>query len=83
MPAITGRPNDTKVLVTGVNGFIAMWIVHYLLEQGYGVRGTVRSEAKAKSVRGRFLKFHDDGQLDVVVVPDSTQVNTPVCLDWS
>ena len=32
-----------KVLVTGASGFIASHIVKQLLEQGYDVRGTVRS----------------------------------------
>jgi nucleoside-diphosphate-sugar epimerase len=32
-----------KFLVTGVSGYIASWIVKYLLEQGEEVNGTVRS----------------------------------------
>lgn len=31
------------VCVTGANGFIASWLVAQLLDQGYTVRGTVRS----------------------------------------
>ncbi|KXN85659.1 hypothetical protein AN958_10996 [Leucoagaricus sp. SymC.cos] len=73
MPAIVKAPEDSKVLVTGVNGYIAIWIVHYLLEQGYSVRGTVRSEAKAQSIHDRFKSFHNNGKLEVVVIPDSTQ----------
>ncbi|CAF2406035.1 unnamed protein product [Rotaria sp. Silwood2] len=34
------------ILVTGANSFIGTWIVQYLLEKGYNVRGTVRSQAK-------------------------------------
>jgi len=30
-------------LVTGVSGYLASWIGHYLIEQGYRVRGTVRN----------------------------------------
>lgn len=33
-----------KVLVTGANGYIASSIVDVLLEEGYNVRGTVRTE---------------------------------------
>ena len=34
------------VLVTGASGYIASWIVKYLLEAGYTVHGTVRDPAK-------------------------------------
>lgn len=30
-------------LVTGVSGYLGAWIAHYLLEQGFRVRGSVRS----------------------------------------
>ena len=39
------------VLVTGVSGYVGKWCVVKLLEKGYRVRGTVRSEAKAAQVR--------------------------------
>ncbi|CAF0893036.1 unnamed protein product [Rotaria sp. Silwood1] len=38
------------ILVTGANSFIGTWIVKYLLEKGYNVRGTVRSQAKEYQV---------------------------------
>ena len=38
------------ILVTGANSFIGTWIVQYLLEKGYDVRGTVRSQAKESQV---------------------------------
>ena len=41
----------TKVLVTGASGFIGLHCVHQLLEQGYRVRGTVRTQARANEVR--------------------------------
>lgn len=34
------------VLVTGATGYVASWIVRYLLEDGYTVRGTVRDPEK-------------------------------------
>ncbi|KXN91998.1 hypothetical protein AN958_11058 [Leucoagaricus sp. SymC.cos] len=39
--------NANKVLVTGTNGYIAMWVIRHLLDEGYFVRGTV---AKQKSL---------------------------------
>lgn len=39
------------ILVTGASGFVGKWCVVTLLEKGYRVRGTIRSEAKAKQVR--------------------------------
>jgi nucleoside-diphosphate-sugar epimerase len=39
------------ILVTGASGFVGKWCVVKLLEKGYRVRGTVRSEAKAAQVR--------------------------------
>ena len=41
----------TKVLVTGGNGFLALWVIKDLLEQAYAVRATLRSLAKADEVR--------------------------------
>src|SRR5262245_4443792 len=41
-------PNAAPVLVTGASGFIASCIVEQLLENGYRVRGTVRSLAPGK-----------------------------------
>ena len=38
------------VLVTGASGYIAGWIVKYLLEEGYTVHATVRDPAKQGSV---------------------------------
>lgn len=64
--------NSGKVLVTGANGYIAMWVVHTLLEQGYTVRGTVRSESKAKHLSKVFASYSE--KLEIVVVPDITKV---------
>lgn len=38
------------VLVTGASGYVASWIIRYLLEDGYVVRGTVRNPAKASGL---------------------------------
>jgi nucleoside-diphosphate-sugar epimerase len=42
---------NTTVLVTGASGFIGLHCVLQLLQQGYRVRGTVRSRARAAEVR--------------------------------
>ncbi|RPD65288.1 NAD(P)-binding protein [Lentinus tigrinus ALCF2SS1-7] len=67
MPAITSG----RVLVTGANGYIAVWIVKSLLDAGFAVRGTVRAESKATYLRKLFQSFGD--KFDVVVVPDMTK----------
>jgi nucleoside-diphosphate-sugar epimerase len=61
----------SKVLVTGANGYIAIWVVRTLLEQGYVVRGTVRSEAKGQHLKKSFEKYGD--KFDAVVVEDITK----------
>ncbi len=68
MPAISSG----KVLVTGANGFIAVWVVKTLLEQGFAVRGTVRSESKAAHLRETFASYGD--KLEIVIVEDITKV---------
>ncbi|KAH8825680.1 hypothetical protein DL96DRAFT_1609607 [Flagelloscypha sp. PMI_526] len=67
MPAIQA---PAKVLVTGANGYIAVWVVKYLLDQGYSVRGTVRSESKAAHLREFFKSFGD--KFELAIVPDIT-----------
>ncbi|KAJ3521179.1 hypothetical protein NM688_g9052 [Phlebia brevispora] len=67
-----------KVLVTGANGFIAIWIVKKLLEQGYSVRGTIRSESKGKHLKEVFKGY--GSKLEIVVVEDITKVR--VCTDY-
>ncbi|KAL1941531.1 hypothetical protein VTO73DRAFT_6970 [Trametes versicolor] len=67
MPAITSG----RVLVTGANGYVAVWVLKYLLERSFTVRGTVRSESKATYLRDYF-KAHGD-KLELVVVDDITK----------
>ncbi len=50
----TPAPSDTTVLVTGASGFISKHILRELLERGYRVRGTVRSERRADEIRALF-----------------------------
>src|ERR1700712_27252 len=48
------------ILVTGASGFVGKWCVVKLLEKGYRVRGTVRSETKAKQVYDTVAKTVGD-----------------------
>ena len=60
---------DSKptVLVTGASGFIAMHCVLQLLEQGYRVRGTLRSLSREDHLREIFSqKVQIDGRLEFV-----------------
>ncbi len=75
MPSV--QPPAT-VLVTGVSGFSGIWIARALLESGYAVRGTVRSEAKAAHVATVF-KEHGDS-FKTVIVPDISKVRTSLLL---
>lgn len=42
------------VFITGASGFVAIWIIKTLLEDGYHVIGSVRSEAKGRHVANYF-----------------------------
>ncbi|KAJ6596330.1 hypothetical protein DFH09DRAFT_905482 [Mycena vulgaris] len=66
MPAITSG----KVLVSGANGYIA-WVVRTLLEEGFSVRGAVRSFDKGKHLSELFAPYGD--KFELIVVPDITQ----------
>ncbi|KAJ7079512.1 hypothetical protein C8R43DRAFT_1083223 [Mycena crocata] len=67
MPAITSG----KVLVSGANGYIADWVVRTLLEEGFAVRGAVRSADKGNHLRELFASYKE--KFELVVVPDITQ----------
>lgn len=43
--------SDTTVLITGANGYLGAHITAALLDQGYSVRATVRSEARGAALR--------------------------------
>ncbi|KAG6328854.1 hypothetical protein ID866_10235 [Astraeus odoratus] len=61
----------SKVLVSGANGYVAMWVVQEFLEHGYAVRGTVRSAERGKHLKKQFAKYGD--KLEIVVVEDITK----------
>lgn len=79
MPTIT---KGDKVLVTGANGYIAMWTVRIFLERGYSVRGAVRSEDKARFIRNYFQSLGFGDKIETVIVEDITKVGLIVVLSW-
>ena len=70
MPAV---PAGSKVLVTGANGFVAVWLIRNLLEQGFSVRGTIRTASKGDHLREVFKAYGD--KLELVIVPDIEAVS--------
>ncbi|KAJ7016547.1 hypothetical protein C8F04DRAFT_1160741 [Mycena alexandri] len=67
MPTISSG----KVLVSGANGYVAVWVVRTLLEEGYSVRGAVRSPDKGKHLTELFASYGD--KFELVIVPDITK----------
>ncbi|QRW12609.1 NADPH-dependent methylglyoxal reductase GRE2 protein [Ceratobasidium sp. AG-Ba] len=60
------------ILLTGGNGFIAVHIIVILLEHGYIVTTTLRSEGKAAYLRKMFAAAVNEGQLRFAIVEDIT-----------
>jgi len=58
------------VLVTGANGYIASHIIDTLLQEGYSVRGTVRSEKPW--LDALFEAKYGSGKFQSMVIPDLT-----------
>ena len=65
---------QSKVLVTGANGYIGMWTVHSLLEKGYFVRAAVRSPEKGQHLLNYFKK--DADKVELTFVSDITAVSS-------
>ena len=63
-------PSEQTLLVTGANSYVASHIIKLALEQGYHIRGTVRSESSTGSIREKFPSYTE--QLSFAVVPDIT-----------
>jgi hypothetical protein len=70
-------PPPAKALVTGANGYIAVWVVRYLLEEGYAVRGVVRSASKGAHLKKIFAEHGN--QFELAVVEDMTKVRARAC----
>ena len=71
MPTIN---KGDKVLVTGANGYIAMWLVRQLLERGYVVRGTVRSEQKGEYIKNYLGNLVLADNFELAIVEDIEKV---------
>ncbi|KAK8847454.1 hypothetical protein IAR55_005312 [Kwoniella newhampshirensis] len=61
-----------RVLITGLNGFVAPHVAITFLERGWTVRGTVRTEEKRTKVLALpgLKKWAEEGKVEVTVVPD-------------
>ncbi|KAG8932413.1 methylglyoxal reductase (NADPH-dependent) gre2 [Tulasnella sp. 417] len=62
----------TLVLVSGINGFVAVKVLVSLLKHGYDIVGTVRSESKTAFLRNKFKDAVDSGKLKFAIVADIT-----------
>lgn len=71
MPSISS--ND-KILVTGANGYVALWIIKASLEKGYSIRAAVRAESKGDHLKELF-KDHGS-KLELAIVPDMTMASS-------
>jgi len=55
------------ILVTGASGFVAIHTIIQLLEQGYAVRGTIRSLNKEADLRNTIMKYvQANDQLEIL-----------------
>jgi hypothetical protein len=79
MPAV---PAPAKVLVSGVNGYVGIWVARRYLEHGYSVRGTVRSiERAGKHLRDTFASYGDKFELVEVADITAVRVSTGLSVD--
>ncbi|KAF8601901.1 NAD-P-binding protein [Ceratobasidium sp. AG-I] len=60
--------SPAKILLTGANGYFATYAVKDLLERGYTVVGTVRSEKKGEELVKLYTQYA--GRFSYAVVPD-------------
>ncbi|KZL84267.1 nad dependent epimerase [Colletotrichum incanum] len=61
-----------NIVVTGANGYLALHVINQLLQAGYNVRGTVRSQKADEKVRATFPK-HYGMRLTTAFVEDLTK----------
>lgn len=66
-------PSTTTILVTGATGLIANHVINEALRLGYSVRGTARTEAKARSTHEI---FGNNSKYSTVVVSDFGSTST-------
>ncbi|KAK5057464.1 hypothetical protein LTR84_011464 [Exophiala bonariae] len=63
-------PKGSRVLVTGVNGFLGSHIADQFLRNGYKVRGTVRDPSKESWAIDTFTKLYGKDKFELVAVPE-------------
>jgi len=63
-------PKGSLILVTGANGFVASHVVDRLLQAGFNVRGSVRSDEKGKWLHQVFGSKYGKDRFETVIVPD-------------
>lgn len=73
MPIIS---KGDKILVSGANGYIPIWIVRILLERGYAVRGTVRGTSKGEYLKNYFTTLGYGDKFEYVIVEDIAKVRS-------
>jgi nucleoside-diphosphate-sugar epimerase len=73
MGSVDAKP---LVLLTGPNGFVGAHVLDRLLSEGYRVRGTLRSQAKAKFFEKKYANRSSD--ISFAIVPD---IQAPNALD--
>ncbi|MBI5943553.1 MAG: aldehyde reductase [Chloroflexi bacterium] len=60
-------PSSNPILVTGASGFVAIHAVVQLLQQGYQVRGTVRTLSREAELRSTIAKYAQaDERLEIL-----------------
>lgn len=67
---MTERADEQTVLVTGASGYIAGHCILQLLQQGYRVRGTLRTPSRAGALRQALLPHVDPGDRLTLVTAD-------------
>ena len=65
---------SSRVLITGVNGYIASHIADQLMNQGFTVRGTARDQAKLDMIGGTLQQRNSSASFEGVVVGDVSLV---------
>ena len=59
-------PVSTRILITGVNGFIGLHTVLHFLKSGYQVCATVRTDAQGQKVRQTLANHVETGKLEFI-----------------
>lgn len=69
-------PPGSRILITGVNGYVASHIAKQLLSRGYKVRGTVRDLQRSSwLVKDTFKTYAGNGDFELVTIEDFTEEN--------